>query len=155
MGLFSKKEKKLLPMEKIRYIEKMKKGWTTNVKLPEVESVSHGMATKGVATAAFGIIGLAMTMGSSNKQRKIRAKIRFPENGIVIENGTTDGKDIKIPWKAIINAHNVGQNIYINLNEGEKIHFLSYANIRHVESTSNFITSYINSRASGQVEEGW
>lgn len=155
MGLFSKKEKKLTPMEKIRYMEKIKKGWVTNVKLPEIESVGHGVITKGVATAAFGVVGLAMTMGSYNQQRKISAKIRFPDNGIIIEKGNIDGRDIKLPWRIIIGASKDQlTGINIELEEGQIINFLPYFSF-NPKAITNFLIEYINEHAAGQIEDGW
>jgi hypothetical protein len=155
MGFFSKHKLKLNDKEKRKAVTKMKEGWKTNVKLPEVESVGHGMVTKGVATAAFGIIGLAMTMGSSNKPRKIFTKVRVAEKGVVIEQGTTDGKDLKIPWNSIINSHKESINIIaLNLVDGGLITFNIYFSLKQ-ERSAEFIIDYINERACGQTEEGW
>lgn len=132
-------------------------GYLTNVYLPEVETVSHGMLTKGVATGVFGLVGLAMTMGSSTKQRKIRTIVRIPENGIVIEQGTVEGRDIKIPWENILGA-TTNRGVAISLVDGSVIEigppvltkgFLF--SIGHPDDLINFI----NDHAAGQVEEGW
>lgn len=154
MGLFDKRQ--LNDKDRQKTIDKMKTGWTSQIKLPEYESVSQGALTKGVATAAFGLVGLAMTMGSSTQQREITAKIRFADKGIVIEKGTVDGKDLRIRWEDILNSSkgNTNNKIILNLVDGSLIRFYVYISLK-IEKTGEFIIAYINSRASGTVDDGW
>jgi len=154
MGLFDKRS--LNDKDRQKTLNKMKKGWTSQIKLPEYESVSHGALTKGAATAAFGLVGLAMTMGSSNQQRKISTKIRFADKGIVIEKGMVDGKELRIRWKDIVNSKkgNMDNKIVLNLVDGSSIQFYVYISLK-IEKTGEFIIDYINSRACGQVDDGW
>lgn len=154
MGLFSKRS--LNNKDEEKAIEKMRGGWTSQIKLPEYESVSHGVLTKGVATAAFGLVGLAMTMGSSTQQREISTKIRFANKGIVIEKGTVDGKDLRIGWGDIVNSvkGNTNNKIVLNLVDGSSIRFYVYISLK-IEKTGEFIINYINFRASGKIDDDW
>ncbi len=144
--------------EKDKFLESISQGWESKVVLPEIESVGHGMVTKGVATAALGIVGLAMTMGSSNKPRTINTIVRIPKNGIVIEKGTVDGKDIKIPWGNIL-AASKKNGTTISLVDGSIITIMMPPVLKKKMGIGigkpDDLINFINERASGQVEEGW
>lgn len=154
MGFFSSKNK---VDEEEKFLDAIQQGYLSNVTLPEVETVSHGMVTKGVATGVFGLVGLAMTMGSSNQLRKIRTIVRIPEKGIVIEKGTVNGKDIRIPWENILGA-SINHGVAISLVDGSVIEIgspvLTKGFLVSVGKPDNLI-NYINDHARGQVEEGW
>ncbi|WP_298502149.1 SHOCT domain-containing protein [uncultured Methanobrevibacter sp.] len=59
---------------------------------------------KGVATLAFGLIGLAATSGVKHeeKKRKIITTFQIVEKGIVFKKATENGEDLRIPYENII-----------------------------------------------------
>jgi hypothetical protein len=147
-------------------------GLSARITLPGVEYVSHSMATKGVATAAFGIVGLALTMGSTTRPRTITTSFRVVRNGVIIKQATDDNQDIKIPWNEILSVQKVtsmgNKSIILNFTDGASItaNFVGYNRIPSIkkgkiksvpfnENNLNMIYDFLSVRVCGQVEEGW
>lgn len=131
---------------------------TMKIILPEYEvSSSHGMLTKGVATAAFGIVGLAMTMGSSSNLREIKSVVRIADKGVVIRNGTVDGSDLRIPWDQIVSVQRKYYAVYLTLSGNQQIEIRFYGTsiLGNNAGYAKVFESYVNEHATGQVEEGW
>ena len=59
---------------------------------------------KGLATLAFGLVGLAATSGVKHEEKKRRLKTTFQivEKGIVFKKATMNGEDLRIPYENII-----------------------------------------------------
>lgn len=155
----SKRSKKLEEDQKQEILNRFTNGvWPMKIILPEYEiSSSHGLATKGVATAALGIVGLAMTMGSSSKQRTIKSKVRIADKGVVIENGTVDGSDLRIPWDQIVSVQRKSYAVYLNLSENQliEIRFHGTGFLNNNKGYAKVFENYVNENASGVVENGW
>lgn len=164
MGFFFR-GKKTKEKENQEAFEKFKNnGWVCEIILPEFETVSHGGATKAVATLAGGLIGFALVSGSKNQQRKINALVRVAEKGIVISNGTIDGKDLRIPWESIINIDLIKNWFFIKLVEGEEIRFSlgnsnyileSVQGVGNAKKFKKMILEYILPQIKGVADEGW
>ena len=135
---------------------------------------------KGLATLAFGLVGLAATNGIKHeeKKRQLITTLQIVEKGIVFKKATMDGEDLRIPYENIIKtekfnpstlkiktgAFNMGK---INMSpNGFKILLLKNQeisinlNMLNLYSQSYFIkhiTNVIDQRACGaQYEEaGW
>lgn len=183
-GMNDKDKENLLVFEMIFNTDKniidektpISEGLSALVTLPGVESVSHGMLTKGVATAAFGLVGLAMTVGQSTRQRRLKTIVRIAKKGIIIKNATTDEQDIRIPWNEIVSVDKqkgIGsRSIIITLTNGVNItaNFIGpylipnfktgtltrrYRQVPMRSETLNLLYDYINIRVCGQVDDGW
>lgn len=131
---------------------------TMKIILPEYEvSSSHGMVTKGVATGVFGLVGLAMTMGSSSKLREIKGVVRIADKGVVIHNGTIDGSDLRIPWDQIVSVQRKSYVVYLILSGNQQIDIWFYGTgiLGNIDGYSKVFESYVNEYARGQVDEGW
>ena len=64
----------------------------------QLKIATHSGLTRGAATLAFGIIGLAATTSIKHKEekRKVKSNFQVVEKGIVFKRATEDGKDLRI-----------------------------------------------------------
>ena len=124
-------------------------------------STSSGV-TRGVATLAFGLIGLAATSGIKQKEkfRELKTTFQIVDKGIVFKNATLDGKDLRIPYDNIIGAQRAkDDDLVITLLENQEI-YIFFSNFRKIEYRKfvvQHVIDTINERACGaQYEEsGW
>lgn len=149
-----RKTKKRLKLEKTEH--QLKSGMECLIKLPEFEVTGRSGATKAVATLAGGLIGFALTSGSTKKKREINSKLRMAEKGIVIANGDINGADLRIPWENILNVEGVEGNIYrclIKLTDGSKIE-VQPTTIRPI---GKYMVQVLNPKCKGipPEEKGW
>lgn len=135
-------------------------GVPCNIRLPEYDSVSRGMLTKGVATAAFGLIGFAMTSGSKQIQKEIHTRMIIIEKGVKFDRATENGGDLKIPWEEIVNVnvywHAADCGLIFVFKDNSTLNTSFFGNRRFTnKNVLTRIADYINSRASGTVDDGW
>ena len=135
---------------------------------------------KGLATLAFGLVGLAATSGVKHeeKKRKLMATFQIVEKGIVFKKATMNGEDLRIPYENIIKTEkikvkplkirsgaynrrsvNFAPNSFkiLLLKNQEIIINLNNLDLYSKSYFINHITNIINERACGaQYEEaGW
>ena len=158
---FKKKKKKKIDEALTKY--NIFEGIECEVIFPDTQLkiTTHGGVTRGAATLAFGIIGLAATSSIKHKEekRKVKSNFQVVENGIVFKRATEEGKDLRIPYDNIVKANqNVLFEIHIVLLENQVI-ILELENMRlePVKILGNHILNTLNQRACGaQYEEaGW
>lgn len=172
-----KKKEKKKELKKQRKIEEIKnnifEGIKVNAMFPdkELKIKSHGMATKGIATLSFGLIGLAATSGvkQEEKNRTMMTVFQVAEKGVVFKNATSDGKDLRIPYDNIIDIslHEVkagkvkitSGNLILTLLENQKINIriLGIVAGKKLNIIINHLLDVINERANGgkYEENGW
>lgn len=134
---------------------------------------------KGVATLAFGLVGLAATSGVKQKEKKKRIKTIFQivQKGIVFKKATENGEDLRIPYENIVKIEKIYTKSFkirstttrnvskpkpyalkILLLKNQEI-VISFSNLKLYSSTYfiNHIANILNERACGaQYEEaGW
>ena len=163
MGLFKRKseeEKITETLTKYNIFE----GIDCEVIFPDTQLkiVSHSGLTRGVATLAFGFVGLAATSSIKHKEekRKIESNFQVVEKGIVFKRATEDGKDLRIPYENIVNVTKSDLIFEINiiLLENQVIILeLETMKLDQVKILSNHIINILNEKACGkQYEEvGW
>ena len=164
MALFVKDLSEDKVLEKYNVFE----GIECTAVLPEKQLKSMGKsgATKGLATFAFGFVGLAATSGVSQNEenREIQTIFQIVEKGIVFKNGTIQGADLRIPYSEIIKMESIPyKNKYhpsfgiITLLENKRIIINKDMGENESNILMNHITNIINERACGaQYEEvGW
>lgn len=83
----------------------------TRIRFTENEKVNLDLLAKHVA----------MTMGSSSNLREIKSKVRIADKGVVIENGTVDGSDLRIPWDQIVSVQRKYYAVYLILSGNQQI----------------------------------
>ena len=127
----------------------------------QLKIATHGGLTRGAATLAFGIIGLAATSSVKHKEekRKIKSNFQVVEKGIVFKRAKKDGKDLRIPYDNIVKVKQNGLfEFHIVLLENQVI-ILELENMRldPIKILGNHIITTLNERACGaQYEEvGW
>lgn len=142
----------------------LEEGIDAEIALPEFETVSYGGASRVAATMVGGLIGFALTSGSTTQQRKIRSFIRPAKNGIVIPNGTVEGKDLRIPWNAILSiTQEEHHHYFIHLVEGNVIDFKithpfwldAFYNCGDGWEFEEMIFDYLSSKPCGEIDDGW
>lgn len=130
--------------------QKLRKGYITKIKLPEFETVSQGGASRAAATMVGGLIGFALTSGSITRKREISTTFRMADNGLVIEQGTVNGTDLKIPWESIISIDKSITWFSINLTDGSEI-----LSLPPWGTELDDVIMILNSKACGVVDDGW
>lgn len=170
MGLFnSKKLSKEEEIEEIISENNIFEGIKCEVIFPnqQLKIATHRGITKGVATLAFGLVGLAATSGikTSEEKRKIKTVFQVVKNGIVFKQATMNGEDLRIPYENIINANSIknGKGVRIKLLKNQDIdinHIWLYKmpiNMGLIIHLIDHIVNVINERAKGleYEESGW
>lgn len=135
-----------LIFNKEKTITKLKSGWVSDITMPELEFLDEEMFKHEFITEAFNIKGLAILKGTCNRPIKVNKKIKISENSFTVEKGTTDGNDLNIPWKSIINCEKEEKNLVLNLIDGYSIKFTLFSSLKREQ---NFIVDFINSHACG------
>ncbi len=140
---------------------------------------AHGAFTKGAATAAFGLVGLAATSGinqeTTSELEKIPINLKFKENGILLESAKNVGL-MKIPWEEISQCVKSGNLILTSgheltlkpkYNQFKQLFLKNYAknhisqlNVdgKNVSYLNDLILQYVelvNERAKGNRDVGW
>lgn len=166
-GLFKSKEQKQKEKEENinKSVEIFKnEGWMCAVELPEYETTSRSGTTKAVATLAGGLVGFALASGSKQKKKKIVSLVRIPEKGIVIENATSEGTDLRLSWDSILKIELDKQLLLIKLVDGMEIELgIGFDGVKNapkldIEGYHEFcrrVYEYIKDKPTGVVEEGW
>ncbi|PWB87894.1 SHOCT domain-containing protein [Methanobrevibacter thaueri] len=122
---------------------------------------THSGAARGVATLAFGLIGLAAASGVKQKEefRTLRTLFQIVEKGLVFKNATLEGKDLRIPYDNVVGAERVKEDdLVITLLENQEIFILfKFEKIGYRKFVVQHVIDIINQRACGaQYEEvGW
>ena len=170
MGLFVKKFSEEEEKEQIIIDNNVFEGIKCEVEFPnkQLKIGTHDGFTKGFATLAFGLVGLAATSGikQGEEKRKITTTFQITDKGIVFKKATRDGEDLRIAYENIVKSAklNNGETFYIKLLKNQDINIthiwlknmprkLVIARIHLVEHIINIL----NERACGaQYEEvGW
>ncbi|CEA12756.1 zinc ribbon domain-containing protein [Methanobacterium formicicum] len=125
------------------------------IELTETEIKSHGMLTKGAATAAFGLVGLAMTSGSKSKNVSIPATMRIVQNGILFQRH--DDEDLRVPWENIAEVKvtpgmGVWKYLILDLFENPRLKVRFDRTVS--KNVLNMVKKYIDSHIPG-LDDGW
>lgn len=169
MGLFNKN--KLSEEDEIEQIladNNVFEGIECEVEFPDQQlkiGTKSGL-TKGAATLAFGLVGLAATTGikQSEEKRKIETIFQIVDKGIVFKQAKMNGEDLRIPYDNIINANSINENSFIiKLLKNQDITITRVITAKMIINMPlkihliNHIVNVINERADGlQYEEaGW
>jgi len=125
------------------------------IELNETEIKSHGMLTKGAATAAFGLVGLAMTTGSKSKNIKVPATMRIVQNGILFQRH--DEEDIRVPWESIaevkvVPGMGVWKYLILDLSENPRLKIRFDRTVS--KNVLGMVKKYVDSHIPG-LDDGW
>ena len=112
MGLFDKikesDEKRQGRLNRVLENNNIFEGVSFKVVFPstELRIAANDGATKGIATLAFGLVGLAATSGIKQKEtnRTLITIFQIVDKGIVFKRAKKDGKDLRIPFENILSA---------------------------------------------------
>ena len=146
----------------------------------QLQIASSSGKKKGLATLAFGLVGLAATSGVKHeeKKRKLITTFQIVDKGVVFKKATMNGEDLRIPYENIIKSEKIDvkpmkvkvagfnkrsvnmppTSFKILLLKNQEI-VINLNNLKLYSSSYfiNHITNVINERACGaQYEEaGW
>ncbi|ALT69001.1 hypothetical protein sm9_1220 [Methanobrevibacter millerae] len=172
MGIFdrddglSEEEREQQQIKKFLEENDIFKGVECEVILPEKQLKTSGSSgtKKGVATLAFGVIGLAATSGTSQNEenRIITTLFQVVDKGIVFKNGSMDGSDIRIPYEDIVsfekledkNKKSMG---LLTLLKDKKIFLKLTCGYTISEHILDYCVDVLSKRISGALyeEDGW
>ena len=143
-------------------------GTLAEVILPEKEIVTRyvdNRFSRAVAVKYFGTIGLAIKdeIVEEEVNRSIKTILKVVDKGIVFKNAQKDGKDLRIPYEAIISVEPIkNDDLKITLLENQMILVrFDISEIWDYTKNKNLINnqfmSVVNSKAKGKEleDEGW
>ena len=129
------------------------------VTLPGLEMTIESASpwVRGLATGAFGVVGLAATSGvnQSYEHLVLNTHFRIAEKGVVIFQACKDESDLRIPWDNIVRA------FYVKTHEGNQPITIYFNRINLFQSEyvhySRAVARIINEHACGvsPEDEGW
>lgn len=137
------------------------------VELPGFEMVIESASpwARGLATGAFGLVGLAVTSGVNQSYERpvLNTHFRIAEKGVVIFQACKDGADLRIPWDNIIHASYIRHNPYDKLrirllkNQTIEIYFNNLSFFDNPIHYCRGVARLINEKACGvsPEDEGW
>ena len=75
----------------------------------QLQIASSSGKKKGLATLAFGLVGLAATSGVKHeeKKRKLITTFQIVDKGVVFKKATMNGEDLRIPYENIIKSEKI------------------------------------------------
>lgn len=163
-------EKRQARIEKVLEQNNVFEGVKFEVVFPskQLRIATQSGVTKGAATFAFGLVGLAATSGikQEEKNRTLITDFQVVDKGVVFKRATENGKDLRIPYENIVVADDIPSQdgpkniINITLLENQKITLIM--NVLKLlpseeKALRNRIISIINERALGYKyeEAGW
>jgi len=135
MRLNSNEKDKKVALDKIAH------GWESHITLPHF----HTLPFEGKAGIEYiSLNGLHdFIILPENEPRNIKALIRIANPGIVIENGTINNQQLRLPWASMIDSKIVGRNIYLKLDKNQHIKFSGFPVFRTEKFSLSFISKLI------------
>jgi len=136
MKLDSNKKDKNVALEKIAH------GWNSHINLPSF----HSLPFEGNSNVEYIFLnGLnEYIIIPSDKLRTIKTSMRIANPGIVIENGTIDNEQLRLPWTSMLESKVIGKNICIKLDKNQKMKFTGFPLFRSEKYSLSFISKVIN-----------
>ena len=136
MRLNSNENDKKIALEKIAH------GWNSHIKLP----IFHSLPFEGNANEEYIFLeGMGdFIIIPDDNLRTIKSSMRIANPGIVIENGTINNQELRLPWLSIIESKVIGKNIHLKLDKNQEIKFSGFPIFRSEKLSLNFISKLIN-----------
>jgi len=136
MRLNSNEQDKKIALEKIAH------GWKSNIELPHF----HSLPFEGNADSEYIVL-----KGTPNfiiipedNQRVVKTSMRIANPGIVVENGTINNQELRLPWLSIIESKVIGKNIHLKLDKNQEMKFSGFPIFRSEKMSLTFISKLIN-----------
>jgi len=133
--------------DKKAILDKIAHGWDSRVTLP----LFHSLPFEGNANVEYIFLkGLGDFIIIPNDEPKtIKTSMRIAPPGIVIENGTINGEQLRIPWESMIKSEVRGRNIYLTLDKNQTIIFAGFPFLRKEKFALDFMSKVINEEIKG------
>jgi len=128
--------------DKQAILDKIAHGWKSRVSLP----LFHTLPFEGDASVEYiflkGITDYIII--PNNEAETIKTFMRIAPAGIVIENGTINGEQLRMPWESMVKSEVKGRNIYLSLDKNQNIVFAGFPYLRKEKFALDFISKVIN-----------
>jgi len=123
-------------------LEKISHGWKSHIDLPQF----HTLPFEGNGNDEYVFLeGLNdFIIIPDDNQRTIKSSMRIANPGIVIENGTINNQQLRLPWPCMIESKVIGRNICLKLDKKQHIKFSGFPIFRSEKLSLNFISKLIN-----------
>ncbi|KZX15728.1 hypothetical protein [Methanobrevibacter filiformis] len=128
--------------EERKTLDVMAHGWETNINLPEIINIQTRPILQEGLTMVKGSNELLFNLNSKN--REITSLVRIAQAGLVVEHGTADNGELRLPWQAMVKSEYKANNIIIELDHGQIMKFTSLPVLRNVKYSVNYVSNYIN-----------
>ena len=136
MRLNSNEQDKKIALEKIAH------GWKSHIELPHFHSLPFE-GTKDIEYIFLEGVPDFVIIPDDN-QRVIKSSIRIANPGIVIEKGTINNQELRLPWPSMIESKVIGKNIHLKLDKNQEMKFSGFPIFRSEKMSLTFISKLIN-----------
>ena len=136
MKLNSNEKDKKIALEKIAH------GWDSHIDLP----MFHTLPFKGNANEEYIFLNGVndFIIIPNDERRKIKTLMRIANPGIVIEKGTINNEQLRLPWPSMLESKVVGRSICLKLDKNQWIKFSGFPVFRIEKHSLAFISKLIN-----------
>ena len=123
-------------------LEKIAQGWDSQIELPTF----HTLPFEGNATEEYIFLNGVndFIIIPNDKPRTIKTSIRLANPGIVIEKGTVNNEQLRIPWTSMLGSEVIGRKICLKLDKNQWIKFTGFPVFRIEKHSLSFISKLIN-----------
>ena len=80
----------------------------------------------------------------NDEVRKIKSSMRIANPGIVIEKGTVNDGELRLPWASMLESKVIGRNICLKLDKNQHMKFTGFPVFRIEKHSLSFISQLIN-----------
>ena len=123
-------------------LEKIANGWESLIILPHFHTLPFE-GKKGIEYISLNGLHDFIII-PENEPRTIKTLMRIANPGIVIENGTINKQQLRLPWASMVDSKVMGRNICLKLDKNQHIKFTGFPVFRTEKFSLSFISKLIN-----------
>lgn len=136
MKLNSNKKDKNIALEKIAH------GWNSRIELPQFQTLPFEGNSDEEYIFLNGVNEYLII--PSDNLSIIKTSMRIANPGIVIENGTLNNEQLRLPWAPMVESNVIGRKICIKMDKNQEIKFTGFPIFRSEKFSLSFISKLIN-----------
>jgi len=128
--------------DKKAMLDKISHGWESRVSLPFFHTLPFQGDSNGEYIALKGLNDYILIQ--KDEPRTLKTSIYIVNPGIVVEKGTVNGEQLRLPWECMVKSEVKGRKIYLSLDKNQTMVFTGFPYLRKEKFVLDFISKLIN-----------